>query len=93
MEVKALDNGRLVGDFEFYASPTIYDPLDFTPRKKISFGLSMKLKQDLQARGRPTLSQDEIFEMIGQKLKEDFIKALKEGFKNDPTYPEKEYRQ
>ena len=92
--VELKDDGRvvLVGDFVFYASPQIFDPITFTPRKKISFGLGMELTQDMKAYYQASVTDEEIREKLGQKLKEDFIKALKDGFKNDPSYPEKEYK-
>jgi hypothetical protein len=73
------------GDFEFHMSPLILNEETLEPFKKISFDWSPELPQDLQAMAN--VSHEELSEMIGEKLKHDFKKAmLNNSFIDDPAF-------
>jgi hypothetical protein len=59
-----------IGSFKFNIGKTFYDK-DYTPIKTISFEFSPEIKQIIGT------NENELFELIGNKLKEDFIAQLK----------------
>jgi len=71
----AIVNGELgiEGDFCFEASPTIITE-DLIPIKKITFDWCVEISQAEMI----LFGEDNIFEMFGEKLKQDFIKYKNE---------------
>ena len=70
-----IENGKLQteGDFKFELSPTIITE-NFIPIKKVTFDWCIEISQaEIQVFG-----EDNILEMFGEKLKQDFIKQLKQ---------------
>lgn len=70
-----IENGELQteGDFKFELSPTIITE-DLIPIKKVTFDWCVDISQfEIQVFG-----EDNILEMFGEKLKQDFIKQLKQ---------------
>jgi hypothetical protein len=70
-----IENGELQteGDFKFELSPTIITE-DLIPIKKITFDWCVEISQaEIMVFG-----EDKILEMFGEKLKQDFIKQLKQ---------------
>lgn len=65
----------ITGDFEFEIDQrTFADPHSFEPWKKISFAWSPEIHQDIEVLNS---NNSELYEVIGKKLKQDFIKLLK----------------
>ena len=69
------------GDFEFEVGPTICDPYSMEPLKKISFAWSVELAQDIEA----FHNSKNIPEMLGEKLKQDFIKLMTTGVADEKS--------
>ena len=70
-----IENGELQteGVFKFELSPTIITE-DLIPIKKITFDWCVEISQaEIMVFG-----EDKILEMFGEKLKQDFIKQLKQ---------------
>jgi hypothetical protein len=70
-----IENGELQidGDFKFELSPTIITE-DLIPIKKVTFDWCVEISQAEMM----TYGEDKILEMFGEKLKQDFIKNLKQ---------------
>ena len=71
-----LDNGqlKLIGDFDLKRSPLYYDPkTDSSPYFNISFAFSPEAPL--------SADNDELIELLAEKLKQNFIKLGKGGFK------------
>lgn len=64
---------ELQGDFEFEITKQLFLDKDFVPKKDIRFSWSPEVPQDKDIQE----TYDELYEKIGEKLKEDFIKFLK----------------
>lgn len=65
---------EIINNFEFELSDKLeIDSDNFIPRKRISFFWNPELEQDYIA----FLNEDEAYEIIGEKLKNDFINFLK----------------
>lgn len=74
----------LEGNFEFYASPLIFNPYTFNGSKKISFEWNVEVPQDSK---EVTPIRSEWAEMMSEKLKQDFKKTLLEdSFIPDPSF-------
>jgi hypothetical protein len=70
-----IENGELEidGDFSFELSPVVITE-DLIPIKKITFDWCIEISQaEIIAFGK-----DKILELFGEKLKQDFIKFLKQ---------------
>ena len=69
-----VENGELQieGNFNFELSPTIITE-DLIPIKKITFDWCVEISQSELM----TFGEDKILEMFGDKLKQDFIKIIK----------------
>lgn len=71
-----IENNKLQieGDFKFELSPTIITE-DLIPIKKITFDWSVEISQsEILIYG-----EDRIYEILSEKLKQDFKKLLKNG--------------
>ena len=71
-EIKRNENGGLFieGDFQFiFSSEVVNFGEDLKPIKQIQFGWSVECPFDMD--------HNDGYEMIGNKLKEDFVKFLK----------------
>ena len=66
---------ELKGDFKFEVSPTIFHYLTFKPFRRCTFEFCVETEQDLKALNNQT--DDEVLEIISEKLKQDFIKFMK----------------
>lgn len=75
VKIKGIDTNHceMVGDFEFSISTIIFDVGDLIPYQKISFPLNMECMEDMEAYGK---SEGEAAEILAEKLKQDFKKAL-----------------
>jgi hypothetical protein len=67
------DELQIKGDFKFELSPTIITE-DLIPIKKITFDWCVEISQAEMV----TYGEDKILELFGEKLKQDFIKILKQ---------------
>lgn len=90
----------LEGNFEFYISPSIFNPHTITPSRKVSFEWNPEISQDLKAvdNMRVELLSEKLTqdlkaidnmwaELLSEKLKQDFKKALLEDlFEVDLSY-------
>lgn len=63
------------GDFSFEFSSSFTNHLDFKILKKVLFTLSEECIKDCYM----VLGEDETYEKIAEKLKQDFIKVLKQN--------------
>lgn len=71
--IKIIDNELTIdGDFKFELSSTIINQ-DLIPIKKITFDWSVEISQTEMLK----FGEDKIFEIFGEKLKQDFINQLK----------------
>jgi hypothetical protein len=63
------------GKFEFIIGECIHDPYNFKSKKLISFAWSIETQQDIEMFNE--LEYNKIYELIGDKLKIDFINFIK----------------
>lgn len=72
-------NGKFIpyveGDFKFQASDTTVLEKDLIPKKDITFSWSVEMQQDVSG----LYGDEELYEMMAEKLKQDFIKFLHHG--------------
>jgi len=71
VRVRIDENGKLttINDFQFtIESPIVYHYLTWLPMQKLSFIFSPEMPN--------VENNDELFELVGEKLKQDFIKRL-----------------
>jgi len=64
---------EIEGDFKFTASALYLDPVNSITYKEIRFPLNVELPQHPDAK----YTNDELYEMMGEKLKQDFIAFAK----------------
>jgi hypothetical protein len=62
------------GNVEFEVGPTVCDFLSLAPKKKINFAWSVEMQQDIE--DYQLNKNNEMYEVFGEQLKQDFIKLL-----------------